>query len=70
MIKERIRKILREKYPETDLSLWAFGIPYGFWVWDGQEHIELKTRDIPEDNVRDGLPVVRLSKEEVFGRRP
>lgn len=66
-MKSKIQKVLKEKHPGEDLSLYAFGIPYGFWVWSEEEeiHHQLKSKDLDQE-IRDTLLKVTLTKSEVF----
>lgn len=69
-IKVKIRSILAERLPGVDVAVWAFGIPYGYWIWDENEltHDHLKAKDIDQE-IRDGLPVVHLTKQDVYGSK-
>jgi hypothetical protein len=66
-VKVRVREALKKKHEAEDVRLVAFGIPYGYWIWDEVEctHVQLKTHELDQE-LRDGLNPATLSKEEVF----
>lgn len=70
-IKVRVCEALKKKYEAEDIRLVAFGIPYGYWVWDEAErtHVQLKTHELDQE-LRDRLSQATLSKEEIFADNP
>ena len=66
-VKDKVRQVLATSHPGEDVGLFAFGIPYGFWVWDEEtsQHVALKATEL-EDEVRLALPRVHLTKQDVF----